>query len=485
MACAATACRQTGCCRDEDDGELVASTKKKAEEPIIKTNSVSTDTASSNTSNSTNASSSEGSGHRQSLCVKCKTDEALIGDESRLCFGCFRSSLFGKFKVTVTTKDLISPLDNVLVAFSGGPSSRVALQFVHELQQKAQRNLDASRDKSLPVFGVGIAFIDESAISSIPSHEFGQAIQDIRSIVSSLAPPAKELFIAPIGNIFSLDSNDGIERLNELLCAINDVTGKEDLLRYLRMISLQKIASEHGYNKLVLGSCASRIACHVISATVKGQGYSLPADIQYVDARWEVPVVLPLRDCLIQELKVLCHRESLKTLELLDGPHSGINGLVSSFVTLLQEENPSREPTIVRTAEKLTPFNFNRLPETNDSSNHLSFRRRHKKLNFIPNESNPSEFFCPICNSPIKNSDLESLRSNLGHSETNADIFWASCCSSCQFQILPKEPSPMEHFYSLLPKPVVARVRDGICSNQDWLREQIKDCLLSDDEEGS
>jgi hypothetical protein len=39
---------------------------------------------------------------------------------------------------------------------------------------------------------------------------------------------------------------------------------------------------------------------------LQGQGYSLPADVQYVDTRWEVPVVLPLRDCLAQELSLLC-----------------------------------------------------------------------------------------------------------------------------------------------------------------------------------
>lgn len=30
-----------------------------------------------------------------------------------------------------------------------------------------------------------------------------------------------------------------------------------------------QIASENGYNRLVLGSCTSRIACHVLTATVK------------------------------------------------------------------------------------------------------------------------------------------------------------------------------------------------------------------------
>ena len=35
----------------------------------------------------------------------------------------------------------------------------------------------------------------------------------------------------------------------------------------------------------------------------QGQGYSLHADIQYLDARWEVLVVLPLRDCFAQKIK--------------------------------------------------------------------------------------------------------------------------------------------------------------------------------------
>ncbi|MCI42162.1 cytoplasmic tRNA 2-thiolation protein 2-like, partial [Trifolium medium] len=50
---------------------------------------------------------------------------------------------------------MISPTDKVLVAFSGGPSSRVALQFVHDLHERAHKNFEASRDRSLPVFGVG------------------------------------------------------------------------------------------------------------------------------------------------------------------------------------------------------------------------------------------------------------------------------------------------------------------------------------------
>lgn len=425
------------------------------------------------------------------LCFKCKKENAVVPvqssnpNEGGLCLSCFHSSLFGKFKLAVTSHSMISPTDNILVAFSGGPASRVVLQFIHEMQYKAKRNLDASNDRSSPVFGVGVAFIDESAVSLVPSHKVDIAIQEIKLIVSSLAPPTKDLHITPIENIFSPDCTQGRRKLNELLHTVSDVTGKEDLLLHLRMLCLQKIALDYGYNKLVLGSCASRIACNVILATVKGQGYSLPADIQYVDARWEVPVLLPLRDCLIQELMMLCSLESLKTHQLLDYPRTGINRLVSSFVALLQEENPSREHTIVRTAEKLTSFCFNKLPETDGSDDHFPSRRRRKLQNFKSNESVQVEVFCPICNSPLSRLDLKCQKINNGNGQTRGDIFASNCCPSCCFEILPKEPSSVEHFYSLLPELMTKRVEDGIRANQSLLREQIKDCLLSDDEDGT
>jgi cytoplasmic tRNA 2-thiolation protein 2 len=171
-------------------------------------------------------------------------------------------------------------------------------------------------------------------------------------------------------------------------------------------------------------------------------------------------------------------------VEVFDTPHSGINGLVSSFVKLLQEENASRECTIVRTAGKLTPFDFNRMPESDDLNCHLASQRRRKKYNLKSNESLPPDSFCPICNSPLSKSDLSSLN-NVENGELSAEAFGAKCCLSCQFQILPKEPSFVEHFYSLLPQPIIAVAKNDNGCNWRLLREQIQDCLLSDSEDGT
>ncbi|KAF3333885.1 cytoplasmic tRNA 2-thiolation protein 2 [Carex littledalei] len=393
-------------------------------------------------------------------CTKCGEEEARK-DCNGLCAGCFRAYLYGKFKLAVTSNAMISPTDKVLVAFSGGPSSRVALEFIHEMQSKALISWDASNSQALPVFTVGVVFIEECAISGKPSDQVGQ----IRSIVSSLSPPSKDLHIVPIENVFPSD-------LRKLVNSINDATGREDFLRHLRMLSLQKVAFEHGYSKLVLGLSASAMARHVISATVKGQGYSLPADVQYVDTRWKVPVVLPIRDCLEHELVTLCYLESLKNVQVLDNPCTSINGLVSSFIARLREDNPSREHTILRTAGKLKPFNFNKF-----SSNQYEFvpSRLRPKFQVVENgEPNSPEVLCPICTSPLSATELASrtcARQMKGLNIKEVEAFFLSCCESCHFQILPKEETNIscEGFFELLPKPMVKR---------SLLRDEIKDYLL-------
>lgn len=95
-------------------------------------------------------------------------------------------------------------------------------------------------DRSLPVFGVGVVFVDESAICSVPSCEVSQGFEEIRDIVSNLVPPTKELLIVPIESVCSSESN-GKDQLRKLLDAVTDATGKEDLQAHLRMLSLQKV----------------------------------------------------------------------------------------------------------------------------------------------------------------------------------------------------------------------------------------------------
>ena len=102
------------------------------------------------------------------------------------------------------------------------------------MQSKALVYWDASNSQALPVFTVGVVFIEECAISAKPSDQVDVAVAQIKSIVSNLSPPSKDLHIVPIDNVFPSD-------LRKLVNSISDATGREDFLQHLRMLSLQKV----------------------------------------------------------------------------------------------------------------------------------------------------------------------------------------------------------------------------------------------------
>ena len=119
----------------------------------------------------------------------------------------------------------------------------MALQFIHEMQSKAIQSWEVSNSQALPVFSLGVAFVDERSVlsASLPGHEIQAAIEDIRSVVSGLSPGDKRVHIAPLEEVFSSGSDDKAARLKEVVGVISDETGRDDFVRRLRMLSLQKV----------------------------------------------------------------------------------------------------------------------------------------------------------------------------------------------------------------------------------------------------
>jgi hypothetical protein len=61
------------------------------------------------------------------FCVKCKEGVVarVVANQSEpMCLGCLHASLLSKFKTAINNHSLVTPSDNVLLAFSGGPASR-------------------------------------------------------------------------------------------------------------------------------------------------------------------------------------------------------------------------------------------------------------------------------------------------------------------------------------------------------------------------
>ena len=75
------------------------------------------------------------------------------------------------------------------------------------------------------------------------------------------------------------------QRLQSLLGAVRDPTGRSDLARHLRTHLLLRCASALGCSRIARGDCATTLATHIVAAASKGCGYSLAGDVQLLDAR--------------------------------------------------------------------------------------------------------------------------------------------------------------------------------------------------------
>jgi hypothetical protein len=175
-------------------------------------------------------------------------------------------------------------------------------------------------------------------------------------------------------------------QLRELLASIADPTGREDMQQHLRELLLLRAAGALGCNRLLQGSCASRLAATVIAEAAKGRGYGLPAEIQFLDAR-ELPrggpaVLQPLREVTRKELAAVAAYRGIPVMHQQPGstqPASAaaggassssgsggaaahgaasVNALADKFVADMEGSVPASIYTIIRTAAHLEAFSF-------------------------------------------------------------------------------------------------------------------------------
>eukprot|EP00898_Chlorokybus_atmophyticus_P008764 jgi/Chlat1/888/Chrsp107S01331 len=458
------------------------------------------------TSTSSPSATTASSSPSPTTCVKCGTEAAAVVARQReaLCASCLEATLFNMFKTVVRTKGLIHPNDRVLLAFSGGFASRAALHLL-TLIMSDSRN---AKDRGRIHFNLGVVFVDERIALGQSDKEADDVLREVISIVRVASGGRAALHIAKTEDLYigEEDDSEGAERraaeLVRQTLNVSDVTGREDLLEHLRMRVLMKVASADGYNKLVRGDCASRLAVRTISATSKGRGFSLAADIQYVDTRYRVlspvphsqeesqhqhhpspmPVIVtPLRDIMIKELAMLCHLQKLRTVfvpkskKLAAAMRKGsINMLADYFVATLQANLNSSVHTILATASKLKPFSFNEPLMTARDASRLLAGKQASSTHCQDNNHPSSLPLCSLCYAPMATTARpeveESTGLELGDAQSKTQF-----CHSCQSQIL---DCMKENWLSLTDSILKTRAAHSVDARRELNRRLVQDCLL-------
>ncbi len=143
--------------------------------------------------------------------------------------------------------------------------------------------------------------------------------------VVTIAIPYTELHA---DQLKSITTNDGEDKLRKLCSSSVTNTAKEDLLAYLRTTLLAYYAKREGYitcdcihsfhdrfDKVLLGSSASRLAVQLISLTCKGRGFSLPDELAAIETKFnDVSFLRPMRDFLGKEIAIYNRYKKIEPL---------------------------------------------------------------------------------------------------------------------------------------------------------------------------
>ncbi|KAK9908356.1 hypothetical protein WJX75_006558 [Coccomyxa subellipsoidea] len=361
----------------------------------------------------------------ETVCVKCKatTAQVLAKQQESLCWDCFHASLGKTVRKAVRLRGLVQPGDKVLVAVSGGHASTVLLRLLNEM-----RNLNMVREERGQIaFQMGAVYVGEGLANGSSPEESRRAMEAVSALHQASAPDVplhcvllEDIFDAEDERLADMGMDKGGLLVN-LLQAVEDVTGREDLIESLRNALMVRVAARLGYNKLARGDCATRVAVRTIASAAKGAGFALPASIQHFDGRAgkEGPAVIcPVRDLPMKDLAMLCHHLGAAPVLPPRPPQrarrkASLNTLAEGFVAGLQSALPSTVPTIVRTALKLQAFPWNQ-PST-------TLGRGKDQNGASPADPAPASL-CSICCAPLSPTEITAMQGVGGNTHGGGGI---------------------------------------------------------------
>jgi hypothetical protein len=221
------------------------------------------------------------------------------------------------------------------------------------------------------------------------------------------------------------------QQLLGLLGAVSDTTGREDLAVHLQDSLLLRAASALGCGRMLRGECACRTAANIIAEAAKGRGFSVPADIQLLDARLLQqggPAVLrPLREVTHKELAALCAYKGLAWSDQQMGQPqqsasgsagrgssahgaASVNQLADRFIADMQGSVPASIYTILRTASHLQPFGFNSVAavpgaaamQSSAARQSAKKQQQQTQVHVQPENSSQQQWqLCSVCRAPL------------------------------------------------------------------------------------
>ena len=387
-------------------------------------------------------SQSERLGFVPPLCIKCNESRAQFVAHQRepLCRQCMETSVLHKVKSAVlrpgTKINTFGEGDRLAIACSGGFNS---MALIHAMKWMG----DAEAQRVKPRFEIKSMI---KVIHVVTTHvgDTEHSIRRVRENVLAVDPTA-DFVTVPLHYV--LEEEEELRRVLRdqasldldaiKMKSIDSViescsstsTARKDMEKLLTKLLSLRVANILGCTKLALGCNATYFAMHTLTSILKGSGFALPADIQYVDSRFSYlglpDIIHPLLDCVSKELLLICYLHSIDFIWAAGDIYMKKNcakSLCKDFVFISQDRLPSTVKTVVKIACKL---DYNGIKE--EAIKVLDSQGRIKE-----------DKMCYLCSSPMCASPkLFALSQQQQQRRNNSDTglegkFCYSCCTMFQ-----------------------------------------------------
>ena len=102
---------------------------------------------------------------------------------------------------------------------------------------------------------------------------------------------------------------DDLKR-TELLNLINDIKGdtsREEMVKRLRLLLINKIAKELGFRKILFALSCSKLTIDLLSNVAMGKGAHIAQEVALVEQRNDLTYLRPLREVTSKEITFFNH----------------------------------------------------------------------------------------------------------------------------------------------------------------------------------
>lgn len=313
-------------------------------------------------------------------CIKCKQiGSVVLRGRDTYCERCFLTNVTHKVRSSLGKNRLLRSNERVLLALSGGCSSTIMLDIIHDAVQL--NNHKKLRVQAICVHVMGcetpLLPIQKQTTNAQKLIEFCEAL-GLQIYIAHISTLDFEDIRSP--NVIPKLDNENIENINHILVNMTQ-TARSDYICKIRRKMFIKYAVKLNCDYVLVGDSAVTMASNMLSGIVVGRGKQVQYDVGFCDFRNKINILRPMKEVTMEELKTYIEIKKLDGIENQECNENSLQHAILSFVHDLQGNSQATISTVCKTADKIG---------TQDNTKQLETLR-----------------VCVLCESPLKYEDTK------------------------------------------------------------------------------